>query len=551
MSEYSTTAPSMGPRSPIFGTATFSTLSPTSQTPMSPSRFSSSVRSDTPIASSYDSDDASSQRQMRRIIVSPSPTFRDTDSFTYSDDYSMREVAEVEASLSAIDNQLDDVQDMLSEFSHGSSNGQSTYTSYTGPSMYTSHTGPSTFTSHTGTGSGSGSSDSYPSFGIQSAVEALLDRAPRLSTISERTENTRSRPTSHSLSGGSRPNTQHSPGDAKRSSANLDSKPLPSLHTRSSTEPNRVVYNGARALPPTPVVGKVVEKIAFFEDRDRNATIDTPHKPGHSRTASAPSGPRSPSPYATAPSQSIPAVSSSGYGYGTTTGHGSQSSLTPYSGASTAMSSMLSPPPHTSTSAASYSRVSPSTAATSYPPKTETYTGSATNSETYTGTHSNSNTLTMTSLNTLTATRSSSQTPRALSPSEDTTVSQVKNIMKRWKERTPSMGKTVGTGSSASPPRTEGLFSIRRRASRGKRAQQTPPRQQSGTRNNSRTAPEAESTSGDGTLSTSGLLPPPFDLAQLGMYAGASESQEVSVCLFIYSFAYPIGDLLLDDTIEH
>lgn len=45
MSDYSSIPPSSGPpRSPLFGTATFSTLSAT-QTPMSPSRLSSTVRS--------------------------------------------------------------------------------------------------------------------------------------------------------------------------------------------------------------------------------------------------------------------------------------------------------------------------------------------------------------------------------------------------------------------------------------------------------------------------------------------------------------------------
>ena len=47
MSDYSSIPPSSGPpRSPLYGTATFSTLSAT-QTPMSPSRLSSTVRSST------------------------------------------------------------------------------------------------------------------------------------------------------------------------------------------------------------------------------------------------------------------------------------------------------------------------------------------------------------------------------------------------------------------------------------------------------------------------------------------------------------------------
>ncbi|KAH9947806.1 hypothetical protein B0H21DRAFT_311299 [Amylocystis lapponica] len=94
MSDYTTTDPSTGARSPLFGTATFSTLSAT-QTPMSPSRFSASSRTLTPIPSSYDSDDTSSERQMRRITVSPPPAARDDDTYTYSDENSIDEAAEV------------------------------------------------------------------------------------------------------------------------------------------------------------------------------------------------------------------------------------------------------------------------------------------------------------------------------------------------------------------------------------------------------------------------------------------------------------------------
>lgn len=176
MSEYSTTAPSTGPRSPLFGTATFSTLSAT-QTPMSPSIFSSSVRSATPIASSYDSDDASSGRQMRRIMVSPSPTSRDSDSQTYSDENSIIDEAEVEAAISLddVEDQITEMEDHLSELSRGSSRSRSpsTYTSYTGPSTYTSRSG----TSFSGTASGSTFTSSQIS-GDYRSTTAPMTRSP-------------------------------------------------------------------------------------------------------------------------------------------------------------------------------------------------------------------------------------------------------------------------------------------------------------------------------------------------------------------------------------
>ncbi|KAI0943617.1 hypothetical protein AcW1_002739 [Taiwanofungus camphoratus] len=538
MTDFSTTTPSIGaPRSPLFGTATFSTLSPT-QTPMSPSRLSSSSCSATPIASSYDSDDASSGRQMRRIIISPSPSSGDSDTYAYTDDNSIDEAAEVEAALSMVDNELASTEDVLTEWSRGSSTGPSTYTSHTG-------TGASTYTSFTGSGTTPGTSGSYASGDNRSAATTVQDRERRvLSTISEHTENVPSRPTSFSQSGGaqgSRPNTQYSnnsAGDVNGPSTHMEGRISPALHVRSSTEPSGTPHTLGRALPPAPG-RRAGELIAFFEDKTAALDMGSPRLFGHTRTASAPSGPRSPSPYTTTQSRSMPTLSSAVYGYGSTAGHGSTTgyeSTTGYgynsrpssptksragsslssSGPITTMSSLLSPPPRAQTSLSNDSRtpqsVTGSTTQTSFTRSgAGTYTAPTTNTSsiTYTPTFTRSSLSTITGTPTISSFRRPQTSPR--SP-----LTSVRNIVAAWKERTPSLAKSArsNTTSPPSPMQSNVDFGL---AGQGRMGPRDPTQHDGG---------GLASTSGSRSLSTSGLLPPPFDLAELGHYADIKGSEE-------------------------
>lgn len=479
-------------------------------------------RKATPIASSYDSDDASSGRQMRRIVVSPSPTSRTSNSYDYTEEDSIQDAAEVEAELAQIN---DDIDDFLSEVSRGSSRGPSTYTSYTGPSTYTSYTGPSTYSSRTDSISNTGSGTSA---NLRSAVGAvpLLGPGVRLSTISEHTENTQSRPSSYP-----------SAVDANRLSAHIEGT---ASHTRAATEP---ALQPPRPLPSTPGP-RVGERIAFFEDRTAASGSPAPTY-GHARTGSAPSAIRSPSPYTSTQSRSMPTLTSTGYGYTTTgystTTYGSRpssrtGSAASYSGLNTNASSMLSPPPRAHSALSWDSRNLTSTAVTTLtsrtPVSTNTYTASVTETATYTYPSSNTASNTLSSLNATSMTPTSTTlTQRQMSPGDRTALSQVRNVINRWKERTPSMGKSERSATTPSPTQGDGLFSIRRRASRGSARMRD--RALQANRNDRRASDPISTTgleeSGSGSLSTSGLLPPPFDINEMGEYAGAPGAQEVSI----------------------
>ncbi|OBZ76664.1 hypothetical protein A0H81_03303 [Grifola frondosa] len=398
----STTDPSTGgPRSPLFGTATFSSLSNT-QTPLSPSRLSSSDRTYTAIGSNDDSDDASSERQMRRIVVSPPPT-RDSDTYSYSDDNSIDDAAEVEAALSMIDTELANTEDALTQWSRGSSS-------------------VGTYSSYTDTATGAGTSTSYISTDYQSATNTPLDRDRRvLSTISERTEN-QSRPTSFAQSGGaqgSRPTTQYTAGD--RRSGHIGSAVSPSPHVRAATEPSGAHTPGRVLNVPGRRAG---ELIAFFEDKGV-ADPASPHSAGHTRTTSVPMGPRSPSPYTTTHSRSMSTLgytSPTSYGYGSTTGYGNSSrpssptkSRTGTTASSsdpiTTMSSLLSPP-HRGSASLSDSRLQSGTAGTTTQTSQTRSTGTYSGSSTYTPTFTSSSYGTITATPTASSLRRPQTSPR-------------------------------------------------------------------------------------------------------------------------------------------
>jgi hypothetical protein len=379
---------------------------------------------------------------LRRITFSPTLSQRNfnPETASYTDDDSI-DIDEVENTLN-VDEEIDDTEDMVTRWS-GS-----------GPAASPS---ASTFSSMPG---------SYSTFspGYTSASTGFPFSAGRiLSMITERTEQSSSRPVSRV------PRPEHPPESFRRTAG-----ASPFAHGRSSTEPG-----GDRGLP---VQGRRAgDLIAFFEEK----RADTGSPSGHSRTVSAPGGPRSPSPYFTTASQSTPNFGSTtgygtGYGYGSTDyGYGSRSSSpaksktgssgSSASSASVPISTLLSPPlrglttpsaPETRTDTRTYETRSPFTS---------TFTNTFTN--TYTNTLTPTNTFTGPATITGTMTGSPLRRPQT---SPRSPLTSVRNIVAAWKERTPSIVKQTGkstaqaSATSASPPPGdgEGLFGIRRQADR-------------------------------------------------------------------------------------
>jgi hypothetical protein len=413
---------------------------------------------------------------MRRITVSPSPPDRHSgsDLHSWSEDDSVRDDAEVEAALTALDNELDQTEDALTEWSRGSGSSVT-------PSSYLS---------------GSASSPSFTSTSsIYIPFTNTLRDARILSTITERTENPSSRPTSYTP--GSRPVS-----DAIRRSA-------VSLHSRGATEP---------VSTPSRRTGDL---IAFFEDKSSSSDNSSrPYSPyGHRRTGSVPAGPRSPSPY-TQTSQSIPTFGTTTYGY---------SNSRPSSPGKSWLSQSQ-----------SYTSSSPSRSFLSPPRSSTTGVDSRLESPyTSSGTPTYSNTFTATS-NGFTNTSATSQgTPlRRPQTSPRSPLSSVRNIVAAWKSRSPSIDKSSQVSAVDTTPE-EGFFSIRRQAERGfqrERASMSGP----GTSRRSLQDQEVPSTPRTNTsLTPSGIVPPPFDLTELGTFAKGSE--EVSARLI--SLRHPIHEM--------
>ena len=415
---------------------------------------------------------------MRRITVSPSPPERrsGSDLHSWSEDDSIRDDAEVEAVLSALDNELDQTEDALTEWSRGSSATPSSYLS------------------------GSASS---PSLSSSSSVYIPFTNTLRdariLSTITERTENPSSRPTSYNLSvPGSRPVS-----DAIRRSA-------VSLHSRGATEP------GPSTGTPSRRTGDL---IAFFEDKSYSSDSSSrPYSPlGHRRTGSVPAGPRSPSPY-TQTSQSIPTFGTSTYGYG-----GSQSRPSSPSKSWSSQSQSYTQ---------SYTSGTPSRSFLSLPPRSNT-TGTDSRLESaYTSetpTHSNTFTSTFTDTSATTPQGTSLKRPQA---SPRSPLSSVRNIITAWKSRSPSIDKSSQVSATDTMPE-EGFFSVRRQAERGFRRERA---SMDGPSTFRRSDPshdqEVPSTPRTNTsLTPSGIVPPPFDLTELGTFAKGS--QEVSCSPYV------------------
>lgn len=257
-----------------------------------------------------------------------------------------------------------------------------------------------------------------------------------------------------------------------------------------------------------------------------------------------PMGPRSPSPYTTTNSISMPTFGtlsgSTSYGYGSTTGYGSGSASRPSSPSKTTQSRSTPTPggaraPGEARSTTSY------TVSQSY--NTNTFTPSSYTPSSYTPTVTN----------TVTPTASPLRRPQS---SPRSPLTSVRNIVAAWKERSTSGSKTSGssTGTTGSTQQTgtgttetqgDGFFSLRRRAERSSNRMresigsgEAGPSGFGGGGNGNggqrRSGEQVPSTPRSGSTSLgSSVIPPPFDLAELGNFAKAD--REVSFFLF-YEF---------------
>jgi hypothetical protein len=435
---------------------------------------------------------------MRRITVSPSPPNRHygSDLHSWSEDDSIRDDAEVEAALSALDNELDRTEDALTEWSHGSS---------VTPSYLSGSASSPSFTS---------SSSVYIPF-----TNTLRD-ARILSTITERTENPSSRPTSYNLSvPGSRPAS-----DAIRRST--------VSHSRGVTEPASSTSTSSR---------RTGDLIAFFEDKSSSDSSFSPY--GHRRAGSVPAGPRSPSPY-TQTSQSIPTFGTTSYGYGGSSSRPSSPTKSWVSQSqsytsSTPSRSFLSPPPRSSTTGFESKLDSPYTSS-----ETPTY----------------SNTFTSTSYGP-TDTSATSQVTSLKRPqtSPRSPLTSVRNVVAAWKSRSPSIDKSSQVSSNKSSTDAtpeEGFFSIRRRASRSFQRERAVMGGEPGpsTFGGSGSSYDQEDVNVPSTprtstsLTPSSIVPPPFDLTELGTFAKGSQEvravsglSRLSITYIIRFFGWSLG----------
>ncbi|KAI0692708.1 hypothetical protein BC835DRAFT_31415 [Cytidiella melzeri] len=447
MSDYSSTAPSLrGPRSPLFGTATYSSLT-TSQGPLSPSRRSSTLSYSDSRISSNDSEDASTDRRMRRINLSPVPSSRESDGYSYSEEDSIDEQDEVEAALTQVEEEIED-----------------TLQAWTRDPI-------------------------------------TIDRDRRiLSTITEHTENNNSRPTS-GVVGGPRPLSQLS-NHSRTAQSNI--VVTPTGHMRSTTDPT--------IRPNTPGRG-VSHIIAQFEAKKAAGDGVSPFAQGHSRTASAPVGPRSPSPY-TLPtsSQTLPTLSTltrdpsyTTSGFGSTSGHGysSRPSSPTKSRGGSAVSGPR-PPPSVD------SRVTPALHS-----RTQSEFSESTGAHSRTGSFTN----TFTGLSgTGSVTESLADTPSAYSlrrpqTSPRSPITQVTNIVAAWKGKTPVLSKVGRTSLTSSPALSDGG---RRRRSITPRTVSAKARRVSDVSSDAGVLQTPIST-GSEQVNATAVLPPPFDASEFGI----------------------------------
>ena len=436
---------------------------------------------------------------MRRVILSPAAS-HESSSDSYTDDNS---IDEVEAALANLENDIDDTEQALTEWSNGSSSRRPT--SYTTGSFAGSYTGTQ-----------SGSTSRIPSAARPSSTPAAAPPA-RLSRITERSEESRS---SGTFSAGhiARP-TSTMAGDNLRRSALLSGT---TAHARSSTDPT-----GDPTLPPR---GRATELIAVFE------TQGPPADP-HTRAASAP-GVRSPSPYYAQSQTTSTMQTTTGYTYGHTSfGFNSRSSsptksrdgsTISYTDTKPTMSSLLSPPPLPPKNTESKFRAvtqgvvesRDSTGSYISPGIQTSSTVSNTLSPTQTNTGTRTFTRTTDTRSYTTSGSTSTSTLRRPQTSPRSPLASVRNIVALWKERTPAGRPTTSrlsasmTTLSSSTHGGQGIFGLRERVQRtGERLREANPR----------TGEQSGQAGGSG-------VPPPFDIDELRHYA---QSNEAVLFLFI------------------
>ena len=481
--------------------------------------FGSNCRSDT---QQFSSDEENPTERNRRLIVSPSPSYNQEN---FDDEYSdENSLDEVHASLSNLDEELDDTEQALTEWSGSFTSGRPTYS-----------TGTRSFAgSYSGSYTGSPSFVSLPTFSPRSPFPQIIDPQARLSRITEVTEE--SRPTSIAASAtsflrpanptpdGLRRSALLGGGSASHSRASLESGTDPTLPPPGRLNELRAVFESqspvGSSLPgfrsSSPMFGPTTQTSATGHGYGSTSYASRPSSPSKSGTGSSGSYTGSLlSPPVTRPT--------------TTTGFRSIASAITRTGTETFTSpSYAATPPYTTTSSytatPSYT-VAPSYTATVTPETPSTFLGTYSNTQTRTG-YTSPNPTSNTYSDTGTFTRTTVTPPSGLrrpQTSPRSPLASVRNIVALWKERTPAVARTGEKSapesvSSVSPPvDTDGLRGVRRRVEgararlREARAVSNPPIIP--------TRPEGDSTDNGRNNS----FPPGIDMSELTGYAKSKD----------------------------
>lgn len=428
---------------------------------------------------------------MRRVILSPNPS-ASSRADSYSDDDS---VGGADRGLRRLDQQFDETERALTDWSGSGTPYTSTHSPYTG----SSYSGSRTPSSYAGTHSGASSYLPLPNTTPRRAASPSDSRV-RLSRITEYTEN--SRPTSSSVSTNNGRQTTASPEAYRRPTT-----VTPGMHSRSSTDPGH-----DRTLPPP---GRAIELISMFES-------NKPTTPGHSRTASVPAF-RSPSPNNQTTSNLLGMSrggSSHEYSiYGSHSRPTSPSKPTSYADSRTLNSSALSSGSGTGANTAGSSVAD----SRSY---TET-NGQTRNPSTFTGTNSRGTGATDTYADTsvtFTSNATGNTFLRRPTVTPHSPEVSIRNVRTAWNERALDKSSNADPALQASGS-NDGLFAIRRQA------QQVNPHLRDSTISakgdrNSRTESlkQNKGLDSDNFSIKSGVLPPGFDAADLMPYTQSNEA---------------------------
>ena len=477
----------------------------------------------------FSSDEENPAEHNRRLLVSPSPSdTQENFDDQYSDDNSLDEV---HATLSNLEEEFDDTEQALTEWSGSYTSGRPTYSTST-----------RTFGgSYSGTYTGSPSFVSLPTFSPRSPFPQTVDPQTRLSRITEVTEE--SRPTSMAASAtnflrpanptpdGLRRSALLGGGSGSHSRASLESGLDPTLPLPGRLNELRAVFESQSPAGPSaastpglrtssPMFGTTTQTSATGHGYGSTSYGSRPSSPSKSGTGSSGSytGPSLLSPPLTRPT--------------TTSGFRSTASATTRTGTETFISpSYTATPPYTATS--SFTAVPSYTSTPSYTAAVtpSTFSGansniwSNVNTQTRTGyttpnptsnTYSDTGTFTRTSVTPPSGLRRPQTSPR--SP-----LASVRNIVALWKERTPAAARpgeksAAESVSSVSPPvDTDGLRGVRRRVE-GARARLREARAVSN--------PPIMPTRLEGDLTDNGRnnsFPPGIDMSELTGYAKSKD----------------------------